>query len=128
VEIIPSPQRIGYNPCPYSFDKEVKRLFFFDGKDSAWSRLWRDDEEKGSPPRGGVNPAAGCISLNQQTGENRKISGSPSGAPSPVFFPSEQKTLSQHCAGNCTGKTTGNGKARSQIPDAAQTHRLNSEP
>jgi hypothetical protein len=25
--------------------------------------------------------------------ENRKISGSPSGAPSPVFFPSEQPTL-----------------------------------
>ena len=44
--------------------------------------LFQDDEDKGSPSQDGVNPG------EVMPGENRQISGSPSGAPSPVLsFP-----------------------------------------
>ena len=46
------------------------------------SEATRDDEEEGSPLRDGVNPATTECFL-MVAGENRKISGSPPGAPLP---------------------------------------------
>ena len=63
-----------------------------------------DDEDMGSPSQDGVNPGEGM------PGENRQISGSPSGAPSPVYLSLRKQTLQQHRAGNCAEKTAKNGE------------------
>ena len=50
------------------------------------------DEDEGSPLRNGANPSPLPLSQWERgrgEGENRTISGSPSGAPHPSFFPSK---------------------------------------
>jgi len=51
--------------------------------------LFQDDEDKGSPSRDGVNCFSGfhmAIACSNHQNENRQVSGSPSGAPSPVYL------------------------------------------
>jgi hypothetical protein len=61
------------------------------------------DEDKGSPSQDGANPG------EVQPGENRTISGSPSGAPSPVHLSLRKSTLQQGRAGNRAGKNAKDG-------------------
>ena len=64
----------------------------------------KDDEDMGSPSPDGVNPG------EVMPGENRQISGSPSGAPSPVYLSLRKQTLQQHHASNRADKDAKNGK------------------
>ena len=57
----------------------------------------------GSPSQDGVNPG------EVTPGENRQISGSPSGAPSPVYLSLRKQTLLQHHASNRADKAAKNG-------------------
>jgi hypothetical protein len=55
---------------------------YFTGKDSAWTWIvFQVDEDEGSSSQDEAKPAKGSA------GENRQISGSPSGVPHPSFFP-----------------------------------------
>jgi hypothetical protein len=55
---------------------------YFIGKDSAWTwNIFQVDEDEGSSSQDEAKPAATLA------GENRQISGSPSGVPHPSFFP-----------------------------------------
>jgi hypothetical protein len=63
------------------------------------------DEDEGSSPQGGVNW--------QQRRENRKISGSPPGAPLPNYFPSKIKSGEQACRSNPADKDPGMALFRS---------------
>ena len=63
----------------------------------------QDDEDMGSPSQDGVNPGEGM------PGENRQISGSPSGVPSPVYLSLRKQTLQQHRTSNCADKAAKDG-------------------
>lgn len=73
---------------------------------TAPSQPWQiqDDEDMGSPSQDGVNPG------EIMPGENRQISGSPSGAPSPVSLSLRIKTLPQRRASNPADKEAKRGR------------------
>ena len=76
----------------------------------------RDDEDKGSPSQDGANLTLTLILSDREMAgrgkrKNRQISGSPSGAPSPVLsFPPKKKSCNEHCQSDLAGKIAGDGK------------------
>ena len=90
---------------------------------TAPSQPWQiqDDEDMGSPSQDGVNPG------EIMPGENRQISGSPSGVPSPVYLSLQKQTLQQHRTSNCADKAAENGvnmSLRGAFAATKQSHHL----